>query len=432
MIKWLWYGNAALVGAAVLVLSLGLWGLGGLDGADGLGAGGDGSGAGGGDMGSEGDGQNDSPLVATVRHYAQRWVPKPPKGSVRATLVPAEVEGEVHWRLDGGEWQSSEALIEGVLAGSHKVEFEEAQGWLPPAVMTVQVSKDQTSEVRGVYRVPPPPPGKGGLRVTLGPAEAVEEGAQWRIDGGEWQSSEATLEEVVEGSHRLEYKGVEGWMTPAVGTVQVAKDETLEVSKIYELPPPPPPMGGVQVVLGPEAVRTGGAQWRLDSGPWQESGAELGEVLTGGHQVQFKPVAGWVTPDPCSVEVGENEISVLERRYAKSPPPAPKIALVQTLWVVGKQSGLAWFRVPGQQNNVALYRGETIGSYRLASIGDGRVTLTRDGYDFELKVVEKKPQPAPPKVKKPASPPPIVRPGKAPGSPARPGRSVPPARPSTR
>jgi len=415
VIKWLWYGNAALAGAAVLVLVLGLWGLAGLDGTDGLAAGRSGGGASEEGLGAGGEGQDDSPLVGTIRHYSERWVPKPPKGSVRVTVAPAELAGEVRWRLDGGEWQASETLLEGVLAGSHKVEYEEADGWLSPTAMTVKVAKAQTLEVRGVYRVPPPPPGKGSLRVTLGPAEAVAGGAEWRLDGGEWQQSEATLEAVVEGSHRLEYKGVEGWQTPGVGTVKVVKDETLEVSQLYSPPPPPPAMGGLQVVLRPRAVVESGGQWRVDGGPWQSSRAEVGEVLTGSHQVEFKPVAGWLTPDPCSVEVGAGVTSVLERRYAKSPPPAPRFKLTGTMAVVGSDRGVAWFRLADQKSEPAYFLGERVQGYRLAAISDGRVTLTRDGYDFELQVVVKE---APKEAPKP--PVTAARPG---------GRSIP--RPKT-
>jgi len=54
----------------------------------------------------------------------------------------------------------------------------------------------------------------GSLQVTLHPPEAVSIGAQWNVDGGPWQSSGATVDNLSPGVHTVNYKAIdEGWMT---------------------------------------------------------------------------------------------------------------------------------------------------------------------------------------------------------------------------
>lgn len=65
----------------------------------------------------------------------------------------------------------------------------------------------------------------GLLTVTIEPAGARAAGAQWRLQGGEWQSSGAS-EYLPEGSYTIEFKEVAGWPTPANRTVAVGEGRT--------------------------------------------------------------------------------------------------------------------------------------------------------------------------------------------------------------
>ncbi|MDD2716857.1 MAG: Ig-like domain-containing protein, partial [Candidatus Wallbacteria bacterium] len=77
---------------------------------------------------------------------------------------------------------------------------------------------------------------KPTLSVTLTPAEAVTAGAQWRLSGGSWKNSGATLE-VQEGTNfTVECKAITNWNTPTaeahlMGTADTS--ETMTYSPVY-------------------------------------------------------------------------------------------------------------------------------------------------------------------------------------------------------
>jgi len=54
----------------------------------------------------------------------------------------------------------------------------------------------------------------GSLQVTLAPAGAISAGAQWRVDGGAWQNSGATVSSLIVGSHTVNFQTVSTWTTP--------------------------------------------------------------------------------------------------------------------------------------------------------------------------------------------------------------------------
>jgi len=72
----------------------------------------------------------------------------------------------------------------------------------------------------------------GSLTVTLVPQEAVDAGAAWRVDDGEWQESGATLE-LAAGEYRVSYQSVEGWTAPAEESVSLEAGQALAVEREY-------------------------------------------------------------------------------------------------------------------------------------------------------------------------------------------------------
>ena len=57
----------------------------------------------------------------------------------------------------------------------------------------------------------PPESATGSLRVVIAPEEAVLAGAQWQVDGGDWQDSGATVSGLTAGEHAVSYKALVGW-----------------------------------------------------------------------------------------------------------------------------------------------------------------------------------------------------------------------------
>lgn len=61
--------------------------------------------------------------------------------------------------------------------------------------------------------------------------------------------------------------------------------------------------GSVTVTIEPSEVVAAGAQWQLDGGALQNSGATLTDVSAGPHVVSFTDAAGWATPLPLNITV---------------------------------------------------------------------------------------------------------------------------------
>jgi hypothetical protein len=71
----------------------------------------------------------------------------------------------------------------------------------------------------------------GSLRVELSPAEAIEAGAMWRVDGGSWQNSSDTVFSLPAGEHTLEFALAQGWTKPGEQTVNITRS-SLNVHKV--------------------------------------------------------------------------------------------------------------------------------------------------------------------------------------------------------
>ncbi|MFZ2630165.1 MAG: BACON domain-containing carbohydrate-binding protein, partial [Desulfosalsimonadaceae bacterium] len=77
----------------------------------------------------------------------------------------------------------------------------------------------------------------GSLIVTLTPQEAINAGAQWRVDSGAWQNSGATVSKLTIGSHTVNYKPITGWTAPADQAVTIVNDPAATKIGIYTQQP---------------------------------------------------------------------------------------------------------------------------------------------------------------------------------------------------
>jgi hypothetical protein len=150
----------------------------------------------------------------------------------------------------------------------------------------------------------------GNLRVTLRPAAAVTAGARWNVDGGDWQISGATVAGLSLGGHTVNFNTVAGWNSPASAPANIAFNATATATGVYV-----PQTGDVQVTLEPAGAVTAGAQWTVDGGAWQDSGATLTGVAVGSHTVNFKTVYGWDAPSAAPVTVANNALVSLSELY---------------------------------------------------------------------------------------------------------------------
>ena len=79
----------------------------------------------------------------------------------------------------------------------------------------------------------------------------------------------------------------------------------------------PAPAGNVRVTIQPSEAITAGAQWRVGTGPWRDSG-QTESLAPGQYIVSYKDVMGWITPRQELVTVTNGGDKVLTGTY--DPP----------------------------------------------------------------------------------------------------------------
>ena len=190
-------------------------------------------------------------------------------GTLHVVITPPEaLDDGAQWRVDGGAWRDSGGYVP-LEPGEYTVEFKPTTGWHTPANETATITENQTTEIAGNYKR------LRDLKVTLTPQEAVNDGVQWNVDGGDWEDSGTTVTGLSVGEHTVNYKTVEGWIAPGSETVTVNDGETTEITRAYT------PDRALRVTIIPQGAIDAGAQWNADGGAWQSSGRYLKTINSG-------------------------------------------------------------------------------------------------------------------------------------------------------
>jgi len=77
-------------------------------------------------------------------------------------------------------------------------------------------------------------------------------------------------------------------------------------------------LGSLQVTLAPAAAVNAGAEWQVDGGAWQNSGALAPGLSEGSHTVTFSAVSGYATPASQTVTVYAGETTQVTGTYTAS------------------------------------------------------------------------------------------------------------------
>ncbi|MEI6306105.1 MAG: hypothetical protein WCP33_04730, partial [Deltaproteobacteria bacterium] len=188
----------------------------------------------------------------------------------------------------GKKWEGSTEPVKVTNGGAYRVVAQATD-------TGGNTSKEQTANF--IMKGTPPPT---TLAVTLLSQEAVTSGAQWQIDGGEWQVSAATFTTTI-GKHKLTFKDVTGWVTPVAQDIEI-KEGVNTATATYIVPAPK--IGTLTVTILPTEAAKAGAQWMFDGGGPQGDGTTVTSPV-GKHSVTFKEVAGWTTPIAQDVTIAE-------------------------------------------------------------------------------------------------------------------------------
>jgi hypothetical protein len=150
----------------------------------------------------------------------------------------------------------------------------------------------------------------GVLHVTITPQEAIDAGAQWRVDGGIWRNSGVSLG-IEAGNHTVGFKVIDGWDAPADILVTIIADAITEATGTYTL------IRSLRVFITPAGAIDAGAQWNVDGGSWQDSGTIVADLSVGDHAVNYKDVFGWSAPPSETVTIVAGQISETTGNYTQ-------------------------------------------------------------------------------------------------------------------
>lgn len=150
-------------------------------------------------------------------------------GSIAVTILPQDVrEQGAEWRVDNGPWQKSGSTISGLATGTHVVEFNIVPAWSTPGNQNVTITVSKTTEATATYSKE-----AGSLIAAILPQEAVDAGAEWRVDNGAWQKSGIAVSGITVGTHSIEFKAIAGWDSPPNQSVAIKSGETTSEKGSY-------------------------------------------------------------------------------------------------------------------------------------------------------------------------------------------------------
>ena len=85
----------------------------------------------------------------------------------------------------------------------------------------------------------------------------------------------------------------------------------------------PSQTGSLSVSISPAGAVSAGAEWNVDGGAWQSSGATVSGLAVGSHTVNFGAANGYTAPAGQSVTVSANEPATTTGTYSKAVPVTP-------------------------------------------------------------------------------------------------------------
>ncbi|MDE3067354.1 MAG: DUF5050 domain-containing protein [Verrucomicrobiota bacterium] len=238
-------------------------------------------------------------------------------GSLQVTINPSgAISAGAPWQVDGGAWQNSGATVSGLTVGSHNLSFKAISGWNTPNSQNVTINSSSTTLATGTYTQQ-----TGSLQVTISPSGAVSAGAQWQVDGGAWQNSGVTVSGLTVGTHTVHFNSINGWSSPGDQDVTINNAVTATTTGTYSTQ-----IGSLQVTLAPAGAVSVGAQWQVDGGAFQNSGATVSGLSVGSHLVAFKPVSGWTTPSSQNVTVNADQTTTATGTYIPISSGQPQLS----------------------------------------------------------------------------------------------------------
>ncbi len=269
--------------------------------------------------------------------------------SLRVMLTPdeARIAGAQWMVLDDGVWQNSGTSLQGLTPGDHVLLFKSIDGWTEPASETITLFNGVATTITRAYEP------KASLTVNIEPLEARALDAAWRLDGGAGLSSGATMSNLNAGAHSLTFSVIPGWTEPGLETLVLIAGQATTVTRAYARM-----FGSVSVVIHPDEAVAAGAQWRINGGTWQDSGAQVGNLAMSDYTIEFRAIPQWIAPGSVTASVTNQQTVVLSGTYRRIPG---LIVNIQPASAVA--SGAQWRLSGGDWTNSGVQVDLSPGSY---------------------------------------------------------------------
>lgn len=236
----------------------------------------------------------------------------PNQVSLQVNLGPSNaITAGAQWQVDAGAYESNGMTVTDLSPGNHTIWFTPIAGWITPANLIVTITNGAVI-TNGLYALTGTAP-VGQLTVTLQPTGAVSANAQWQVDGGAYQNSGATVTNLAPGPHSVSFTSIAGSSTPATEIVTISSNVVATATGIYTNLAAP---SQLNVTLLPAAAVSAGAQWQLDGGTNQLSGASITNLTAGGYTVSFTTVFGWITPPDQTVTITNGQTAAVTGLYS--------------------------------------------------------------------------------------------------------------------
>jgi len=139
------------------------------------------------------------------------------QGSLQISFTPTNAPSAARWRFayDTNNWWASGQIVTNLAYGEHDVEYNEVAWWKAPTNETIRIEGSYLHTLSRAWEKLPEP---STLTVTITPADAIADGAQWGVNGTWYNSGQTVL--VDAGSHVVTYRAVAGWLNPTAVTLE--------------------------------------------------------------------------------------------------------------------------------------------------------------------------------------------------------------------
>ena len=183
-------------------------------------------------------------------------------------------------------------------------------------------------------------PTMGTVIVTIQPQAAATAGVTWGFNANDYRASGSSYT-TFPATYILDLHTVDGWIGPSTVFATLTAGQTTNVSVTFT---PDNTPGLLTVMLSPPDVATAGAQWHVNGGAGQGSGATVQLAPGSGYTITFDSVPGWAAPSSQTVTIQRAQTTVINANYT---PPAGQPSIVSVQPNVGALTGGTLLNIQG-------------------------------------------------------------------------------------